>query len=359
MEIKTEQIEKIIQDSLPYPSGDNCQPFSFIWKDQRLEIYHDDKRGAHPLNPQNVASVLSLGSLIESISIASSQMGCEAQVQYHPYHLEPQQAWATIQFDQTLHPPDDLISFLSERTTDRRPFQKGEIPEFLLKKSNETRKKNSNIQLHINSNLSPELMDYLIKADTLMTQHNPILPKVIQWTRLTEAQAREHGDGLTLQNMGIKVWEIPSLIMIREFPASMNLLKGPITSQHKVRVREQLESAAGVLCVSIQKEAFSQVPDAGRLMFRSWVQLTKVGFGGQPMTIPSMMMYCAVQNILDGLIPDNWIEYYKSNLSLVRQAFEIPEDHLPIWMLRTGRSTPLPLALRTHRRPVQKVLKIG
>ena len=68
----TKAIERIVQAAAQAPSGDNCQPWRFVWDGKTLTIGHDEERARHGFNRVNHASCLSLGCVLESIHIAAS-----------------------------------------------------------------------------------------------------------------------------------------------------------------------------------------------------------------------------------------------------------------------------------------------
>jgi hypothetical protein len=213
--------------------------------------------------------------------------------------------------------------------------------------------------LHALSKPSNELIDYLVQAESLLAEDPEILPSVGKWTRLTKSQAERTGDGLTLENMGMRLWEVPALLMITKFPVTLKFMKSPIASSHQARVRNQLNSSAGLVCVSVPRNSPLLIPEAARKMFRAWLELTEVGFGVQPVSIPVFLIYWLAEQLPGRALGAKWNELAQKGESHLRKSFSLPENHVPLWMVRTGISTPLPEPMRTYRKSLDEVFKFS
>jgi nitroreductase len=355
--LQLEQLKEIVETSLWHPSGDNCQPWSFSWVKQQLRIHHNSNRGTHPLNAGNIASALSLGCLIEAVSISASQYGFQAKAQYHGFSNGPESCWATVSFEFVERQTDPLVKFIRQRTTDRRLFEKGELPVTAIEECVKLGEDLAPAKLHCLTGLTPELTDYIVNAEKLMMDHSQIVPKVLEWTRFSQAELLRLQDGLSLKNMGVRFWEVPSLRLLKAYPSVFPYMKPMMIPQHMARVRKQLNSAAGVICTSIPRDQASKAPAAGRTMYRAWLELTRLGFGAQPLTIASTLVFYAQNGLLDASFSQEWIQFFKEGEAVLRKAFKFPEDHLPIWMIRAGKSSPLPDDQRTLRRSVESLLR--
>jgi hypothetical protein len=213
-------------------------------------------------------------------------------------------------------------------------------------------------RIHWTSALEGDITDYIVDTEKIMMTHPDILPAVLIWVRFTLKEARLRRDGLTWQNLGANFWELPLMVLIREFPGIMKFFSIFSLPQHSARVRKQLRSSAGVVLISIpaRKGNFTDVVQAGRLMMRTWLSLTHLDYGVQPLTLCSHPIYWTRQDLLDVHFK-NQVHLYEKGHKLLQKVFALPSDRVPIWMIRTGRSTPLPEHMRTLRRPVEQTLK--
>jgi hypothetical protein len=386
MILNREEIEKLLEPSTWYPSGDNSQPWNFIWAKQELQILHDSPRAAHPLNAGNIASLLSLGSLIEAISInAWNFFQLSTKVEFGDHSSGDSLPWARVRFEKIAaslepgqfalnHAADPLGEFIKSRATDRRLFKQGTLPQAAIEKAIRASRDLGQARCHMLTFGSPPsavtaeeapgtvsetLIKYIVDSEKLMMDHPEILPKVLQWTRFSQRAAQLSRDGLSLKNMGIRFWEAPALQLIKNYPPVLQWLKGAMIPQHMARVRKQLESSAGLVCVSLPKNMMSETPGAGRLMYRVWLELARNGFGVQPLTIASTLAYAAQEGVLNKSTFKGWIEFFENGATVLQHAFAIPAGREVVWMFRTGLSPELPEAMRTLRRPISEVLKIG
>jgi hypothetical protein len=70
MSLNKEHIQEIVAQAMFSPSGDNSQPWIFQWDGTTLNVIHQESRASHPLNPAGIASMISVGCVLETIAIA-------------------------------------------------------------------------------------------------------------------------------------------------------------------------------------------------------------------------------------------------------------------------------------------------
>lgn len=95
----------------------------------------------------------------------------------------------------------------------------------------------------------------------------------------------------------------------------------------------------------------------GRLFLRAWVRLNLSGFGVQVMASPAIHAFQHIVGILPEDYPAESKRVFAKGETVLRQVFELPADEIPAWMFRTGKSSPLPAAMRTRRLPLSNVIR--
>lgn len=218
--------------------------------------------------------------------------------------------------------------------------------------------------MHWRGDMPTELLDYIIQAEGMMMKHSAVLPKVLQWTRLSMDEATRSRDGLSYANLGIKKFELPLLFLLRKFPQLIPLFRPELNRQHKNRTKQQLQSSAGLICVSVRSEGNESIVHAGGLMMRAWLKMAAIGFAVQPVTISSMLPYIVAMQTskekqfqLDEQF-QQWQSVFENGLQILRRSFLIPASHTPIWMIRTGQvKNELLSNEKTFRRSVEDLLK--
>ena len=348
MKITEKQIHQILEKAIWTPSGDNCQPWTFEWDQKHLKIFHDADRASHPLNPIGVTSILSLGCLLESIRLSSSEFSCKVSHSFQDFKNTGIAHWATVTFDEDNTERNPLADMLLTRNTDRRFFNGGDLRPELFEQT-----EMSTAQLHILNQPNQELINYIVEAEMLLLDHPGMLPETLKWARFSLADARKTRDGLSWRNLGAKFWEVPLMPIIRDFPKILKVAKYAIAPQHRSRIKKQLKSSAGVVCVSAPISDKKNIVTAGSLMMNAWLSLTRENYGVQPLTLSSTICTCAEQGLLE--LPEKWLKFFNEGENVLKKSFKISSERSPIWMLRTGRSTPLPDRAKTFRLPVSSV----
>lgn len=116
-------IDRVLEFARWAPSGDNTQPWRFEVRDaHRVRIHGHDTRDHCVYDLDGHGSHLALGTLLETIAIAATTEGCQADVAYCPD--SPEEAPL---FDVTLVPrpdvaPDPLAQAIRTRAVQRRPM---------------------------------------------------------------------------------------------------------------------------------------------------------------------------------------------------------------------------------------------
>ncbi len=353
MKISNDHLNEILERARSAPTPDNVQQWRFHLHGETLFVEHQESLANHPLNPANLTSVLTLGCMLEAIKIAATHFGLVTEVQLDRFPAGENEVWAKINFVGGEAPLDELFSALEHRTTDRRLFRKGfeKLPVQKLKLLSDSR-----AEIHL-APVSRDLVDYIVNTEDFLPKHPGALPAVLKWVRFSLSSARRTGDGLSWHNMGVKFWELPVIKLIQSFPGIVTILRPGLLPPHRARTRAQVASSAAVIAVSIPYRAGAvpsiapiDIVQAGRTMFRAWLELTKAGFAVQPLSLSSLPIYYDRSNQLDDFFTSQKA-LIRNGEKLLRDELGISLDRLPVWMFRTGLGEPLPEHLRTFRRP--------
>ena len=357
--ITTEQLKSLVALAARAPSGDNTQPWTFSWDGQILTVDFDPTKAHHVLDVGMSAAKISLGCVIESVSIAASAY----QLSIHCSILELQQgktgAAAQVGFVNDSRTPDPLLDALPKRSTDRRLFQRGLMPGKDLTRVWEGFEQRDSVHVHFVDSIPPDLFGYIAAAENLVSRHPTIFPNTVQWIRFSESEVTRTNDGMPWRGAGIRGFEYPALRFVRAFPAAFPVLsQSGMKLVYSRRVKRLLRSSAGLFCVSARDQSPFALVGVGRLAMRLWLRLTQLGYGVQPLTISSLSLYNSIIGVLDENSERLFGTCYARGEGIMRNAFSIPADSVPVWMFRTGRSTPLPASWFTRRKGLESSLRI-
>lgn len=357
MTLTNAEITQILEKANWYPSGDNCQPWSYDWDGKTLELKFDTVRAKHPLDISQISSLLALGCLVEGINLAASEFGSTVSYTVSDPSENEGKIFSKLSFSSPSKDikKNDLAEVLVQRTTDRRKFDGGELSSRTLANSINQEELFSPARAHTVSKISNELFNYILDTEDHFVSEPKILQATLKWVRFTKNDALKTRDGLPWRNLGVHFWELPLLPFIRDYLFLGKILKNFLRIQRRKEVKGQLDSSAGLVCVSVSKGDSYGIVQAGRLMMRCWLALNKQGYGVHPLTLPSIYAFAAHKNNPE--VPATRRDFYRKGSDLLSKEFLIPEGAIPLWMVRTGISSPLPKKMRTLRRRLGDVFR--
>ena len=353
-----EQIKSIVAAAARAPTGDNTQPWTFSWDGRILTVWFDPSKARHVLDAGLSATKISLGCVLESASIAASAHGLSTESKFIGLSPAERQRAAELSFITSNQKPDTLLDAVGKRTTDRRPFRKGVLPVGDLTAVWQLFDERELVRPDFVDSIPPDLYDYIIEAESLVTQHPSIFLDTLPWIRLNDRETARTLDGMPWRGTGVSVLQYPALHLMRAVPRLFPLLsRSGMKRIHTATVKRLLDSSAGLLCISTAEPGTQALISAGRLTMRLWLRLTQLGYGVQPLTISSLSVYNARIGVLDGASARLFGSRYAEGEEILRRAFRMPAGNVPVWMLRTGLSSPLPSSWLTPRKTVENILQ--
>lgn len=353
----TDTVKSIIEAAARAPSGDNVQPWRFAWNGRILTIVFRPALARHVLDSGSSASTIALGCLLESFRIAASVHGLSAQFTFSdlPEHEGP---CAEIDFIPDGQPADALASDLPKRTTDRRLYRHGALPtKDLVAIWNEFDRKDIT-RVDSCSSISGDLLRFIVSAESLVGSHSSIFTDTLPWIRMSQKEIARTHDGMPWRGTGVGVLEYPALYLMHLFPQTFQILRRTgMRAIQAARVKKLVQSSAGLVCLSTSGEGSQSLVAIGRLSMRLWLRLSQLGYGVQPLTISSLLMYNAKRGLLDPETERLFGARYPEGEVFFRREFGIPEGAEPVWLWRIGISDPLPVSWLTRRRDVETVFQ--
>jgi sulfur-carrier protein adenylyltransferase/sulfurtransferase len=120
---------RILDEARWAPSGDNTQPWMFEPRGERELVVHGrDTRDHCVYDLQGEASQLSIGAMLETISIAASNRGWSSAVQRQEGSA-PNFPQFLVRFSDSDIAPDPLAEFIRHRSVQRRPLKTRPLTE--------------------------------------------------------------------------------------------------------------------------------------------------------------------------------------------------------------------------------------
>ncbi|MCY1022296.1 hypothetical protein [Pyxidicoccus sp. MSG2] len=351
-------LERIVLAAIQAPSTENCQPWSFSWDGTVLSVRHDAERSRHVLNRNEHATYVTLGCVLESIAIAATAEGLLA---WPTLSLGdgPGTVWATLGFSASAREVHPLVPVLATRGTDRRLFQGGSSTHSVFDVLRGDAGDFPGCGLHVSARFSKELLDYLTEAESYVWRHEDSLRDVMRWMRLSRDELERTRDGMPWNTFGFDIPDSRLLSLSRSPLLGGELAGRALGVVAKRWLTMQLRSSAALVCLTVRSTRREDLVASGGLGLRAWLRLNQAGFGVQPLTSPALLAYNAVTDSLPSTARPEYVALLRGGPELIARGFGAPLTELPVWMLRTGRSPPLPPHQRAPRRTLQEVLTVN
>jgi hypothetical protein len=355
--VSSSQRQRIEAAALRAPSQDNCQPWSFEWRDEELLVFHDARRAASPTNAGQHFSCLSLGCLLESVRLAAGAAGLDVrwQLALADRAVDPQAAWATLSFAPGVESADDgLAAGLAERCTDRRLYRGGDLAHPVFAQLGQDAPDDAVCKLYLRDTSNPDLLAYLEQAEAYVWSHATTQQAFMRWIRF-DADAR---DGIPWQCLGGSFLESRVLFLCRWYTIHRLIRRGFISAAQQL-LRRQIDSSAGLGCITVRIPHAEAMVEVGRLALRTWVRLNAAGFAVPPLAVAAIGVYNAHVAALPSDTLPSFRELFLGGEATLRAAFGFGATETPVWLFRTGRASidPLPATARTPRLDRARVLR--
>jgi len=126
--MNSQDLTKILELGVRAPSGDNSQPWKFIFDGENLTILNLKEKDNEVLNYKQAGSYVAHGGLIENIVIAAASLGFKAEVKLFP-EGEASDAIATLNFQSADKRIDPLFNSINKCATNRRVYENKPLPK--------------------------------------------------------------------------------------------------------------------------------------------------------------------------------------------------------------------------------------
>jgi molybdopterin/thiamine biosynthesis adenylyltransferase len=338
------------------PSGDNSQPWRFeITDDSHVVIHGHDTRDHCVYDLRGHASQVSLGTLLETITIAATRHGMQAHIQSRSEQPDTNPVF-DIEF--TKNPeikPDPLLPHISRRTVQRRPMSTKPI-----------------------NNRARQQLEAAVGTDF----HVIWLENFRDRLRVARLLSRNGGLRLTLPeafktHSSIIQWDsdqsedrIPAKAVGLD-PMTMHLMRWALGSWNRVNFlnrymagtlipRIELDFITGIACASHfiimakkPPETLDDFVTAGRSVQRFWLTCTRLGLQLQPEMTP-LIFHSYVRNNIE-FSSNRHSQNLAKELASQLEDIAAPEkiEHA-VFMGRIG-SGPTPTA-RSVRLPLDQLI---
>lgn len=351
---------RIIEAGILAPSGDNLQPWRFKWDGSSIiDIYIDPGIDNSLYNieydMQRIASLISLGAVVDNMRVRASYLGIGIKLNYLPSPKDKSfSARITLieERDAGQQETSSLDQYIPKRCVNRKVYYAKEIDKEIQDKIIKEAKKYEDIKLYWleDKKKIKKLAGLVSMADKIMFETEGLLlplMKSIRWTRKEEETTM---DGMPLKSLELgwfdaKGFRLFSCWRLVKFLNYFGL--GWIASRHSVRLMES-SAAACLLTVIFKEDDVKDFIRGGELLERIWLLLASFDISAQPMAGLAFLIN-RVKLLKGQGFSRIHIEDINAMKEILYPIFNLKEEEIPLILLRLGHSSAPSSRTRRHR----------
>jgi hypothetical protein len=290
VELAPHQIHDLVAAGILAPSGGNCQPWKWTYREKRLFLFHDEQRSASFLDFADCASYIALGAASENVILKAHALGLSVHFQLFPL---PQDRRLVAAFGFSAEPAegseshifDPLVDDIASRATNRRVGQRRPIPRHMLASIQEATESVPGARLHLVQDPSAltQATDILGAVERLRLLHPLAYQDLMNEIRWSSDESQATRDGIDVETMELSVADHAALEVCRDWSA-LELLsvwgRGKALSRF---VRKAVESASCIALITMPDATPESCICGGRAIQRAWLTATEHQIAFQPL----------------------------------------------------------------------------
>ena len=334
-----------------YPSGDNCQPFKFIFTQGNLILSHDPERGAHNLNPYSVASIISLGALEYYLEVWLDNNKLSVSKKYTFTNIQQGVFEARYSFFQVSSPKSKTLPSVDKRECNRQKYKKSKQLFDLTDVFSNLDTRFPNIgRYHLETPLQRNLMDYIKDAESYMWKDNRSIDDFFRWLKFKSPCP----EGLYWKNLGINIFVATTLFLMKKINFLRNIFKYSIQVQSQSIVNNLINSSDGVIILSTKDDKPESLVDIGFNLTYIWCSLNINRKSLQPHNLGFIPLYAAKS--LKHKTNKKYDTLLNSGHQILSKELSFTTDEIAAWMFRYGNSARLNEDSKVGRLPNQNLV---
>lgn len=349
-------IREVVGAAILAPSASNSQPWRFVYRQQRLEVYTAprDWSDAEPARPW---AWVAIGAALANVQITAAVRGRATEIKLFPRDADPTLV-AELAFSPKPAPSGDdpLHKQITRRATNRRATARTHLSPVHLQVLMEAARANgAKLQVCGDQTGMEEIGALLGEADRLFCLSPDLHPEFFGELRWTADDARRRADGLDLATLELSPMDLAVLQLVRspDVAQVLRLVNGgeAIAARSVAAVR----SSAAVAYLTMPGRGPSAWVRGGQALQQVWLTASALGLAVQPCN-NILKLFARVERFNgQGLKPDEISAVMELRDRLGRQFISSLGD-ADIAVLRFAHADP-PSA-RSVRLPLDSVLSI-
>ncbi|HLC44683.1 MAG: hypothetical protein A2722_01755 [Candidatus Doudnabacteria bacterium RIFCSPHIGHO2_01_FULL_50_11] len=332
-----QHIRNILEGAATAPSGENCQPWHVVVKDNSLEIYNVPERDLSLYNVNQLGSMTAHGAFLESLKIAASAEGLEARVRLFPDASQPTLV-ALVDLVQADISADPLEKYLRIRATNRKLYDKAPVDaaQYVLLKTAADSVASVRTSFIDDQARIKDLSDAFSLNERLLFENRALHDFFYSHVRWTEEEDRRYKTGFFIKTLELRGPQQPAFKLLRRWGLARFAARLGVSKQIAKDNAKTYAASAVLAAFLVRQNLPEDFVHIGRAMQRFWLTSTSLGLAVQPMTGVLFFMQ-RLQAESGQAFASSQQALIRSSFARISSAFGAGGDTLAV-VLRIGRA---------------------
>lgn len=273
------------------PSADNMQPWSIVYREGRLLLFHDRTRSGSALDIEEMIPHVALGMCLENMLLAGEAQGIALSHELFPLPGDPTLIASIAANDRRERPGDveELASQIGSRHTDRKHGDRSPLPTGAVDGLSAAISTIPGTRLYVvtERNAIDELAEICGAADRLRIMnehgHDEFFNKQLRWTH---EEAVRTGDGLDIETLELTATERVGLRMAAS-PLAMRAIRGVGGGAALEKISASaVRSSSAIALLTVPAITPECCIEGGRAAERLWLKATQLQLAVHPLSAP-------------------------------------------------------------------------
>ncbi|MEZ4195601.1 MAG: ThiF family adenylyltransferase [Candidatus Paceibacterota bacterium] len=349
-------VNAILTAGIQAPSGDNNQPWTIKIDGDKVHLGIEIGEKISYFDYKHIPSLLSVGTMLENISIASTFYGLETIVESISEDLSG--PVATISFKLSDEPQNKLFNSIWERNTNRRCYTKQRIPQDLTAKLRQIALSFPGVQWHEirDKKALRKLAKATLLVDILRSEREDLHLHFQDMLRFEEKHVYKTKDGFPLRNLNAGPEGELFLKLSHKWKVMRVLNYFGFSYLVAYFAYKEILASQSVVLLTIPSISHKDCLTAGRALERVWLEATNHDLSFQPMAaLPIFLLRSKLKDDTD--LSPRHKKLLAEAEAIEQQVFHHfnRDKENQLIMFRLGYAKPIKVG--TLRRPLSSFIK--
>lgn len=354
--ISGETLTALVEAAARAPSGDNCQPWRFLWDGERLRVVFLPDRAESLYDVRNAASWISLGAVLTNLRVAAGHLGLEVAADVFPGDDAPGVV-ARARLTPARPTDETLWPALDARCVNRRPYRRDPLPTAIRDELQALGASTAGVHLSWIEDPPTKARLAALAAcnERILFENRPLHDGLYRWLRWSPAEIQRTGDGMPVESLELWRPERAALRLMGSWPRARLFTALGASRTLPLRSRQVYARSAAIALLTVEGADRTDFVRGGEVLERIWLTATLRNVAFQPITgIIFLLLRLALeqgrglsvrhQSLVDRVARDLW------------ELFPEVLGQTPVMLFRLGLAPP-PTA-RAPRLPSRRILSI-